>query len=229
MRKVQALAIMAALGLWACDKKEEATAEPAAPAEVVEAVEAGEAEAGAAAVAGSDEALVATIGKPAPDFELKDEAGKSHKLSDYKGKIVVLEWTNPDCPYVVRHYEAKTMSKTWEKLGEDKIVWLAVDSSNFVKPEASSEWKSKDGFKHPVLQDPSGTVGKLYEAKTTPHMYIVDTEGVLRYNGAIDNDPRGKEEKVTNYVDEAVSALLEGKDVPNSSTKPYGCSVKYSS
>jgi peroxiredoxin len=232
MKGTKILILMAAMGLWACDKETEAVAEPAeAVQEVAQAAEEKVEEAGAAvADAAKEEAMtVATVGKRAPEFELKDESGKTHKLSDYKGKIVVLEWTNPDCPYVVRHYEAKTMQKTWEKFGPEKVVWLAVDSSNFVKPESSTEWKGKEGFGYPVLQDPSGTVGKLYEAKTTPHMYIVDAEGVLRYNGAIDDDPRGKSEAPTNHVEQALGALLEGKDVPQTNTKPYGCSVKYSS
>lgn len=227
--KVQNWLVMAAIvGLgWGCDKPEEApTAQPAEVAkEEVEAPTPAVEPAAAAAEA----ATTATVGKVAPDFELKDETGKAHKLSDYKGKIVVLEWTSPECPYVVRHYDKDTMQTSWDKLGNDKVVWLAVDSSNFVTPESATEWKGKEGFKYPVLQDPAGDVGKLYEAKTTPHMYVIDAEGTLRYAGAIDNDPRGKEEKITNYVEEAVSALLEGKEVPTSNTQPYGCSVKYKS
>jgi peroxiredoxin len=152
-------------------------------------------------------------------------------LSEYKGKIVVLEWTNPECPYVVRHYQNDTMQKTLDKAGSDKIAWLAIDSSNFVKPEDSKKWKDAEGFTYPVLQDASGNTGRLYGAKTTPHMYVVDAEGVLRYSGAIDNDDRGKlsdSEKV-NYIEKTVSSLVDGEAVEKSETKPYGCSVKYSS
>jgi peroxiredoxin len=168
----------------------------------------------------------ATVGKPAPDFTLTDATGKKHTLSDYEGKMVVLEWTNPECPYVQRHYKANTMSKTHEAIGED-VVWLAIDSSNFVKPEDSKAWRKKHGFDHPILQNPSGDVGKMYEAKTTPHMYVIDKEGVLRYQGAIDDSPMGKKESPTNYVKQAVQAIKNGEEVPNKSTKPYGCSVKY--
>lgn len=211
---------------WGCETKQDvATAEPAETVKLVDEAPVESAVEPAAVVA----PMTATVGKAAPDFELKDEQGTSYKLSDYKGKIVVLEWTSPKCPYVLRHYEKATMQTTWNKLGNENVVWLAVDSSSFVTPESSSEWKGAEGFKYPLLQDPAGDVGKLYEAKTTPHMYVIDAEGTLRYAGAIDNDPRGKEENVTNYVDDAVSALLQGKEVSKSNTQPYGCSVKYKS
>ena len=181
----------------------------------------------------ADQAVTAAVGKPAPGFELEDEAGKTHKLADYKGKIVVLEWTNPECPYVQRHKgEEKTMTKTHKALGgSEEIVWLAIDSSDFVKPEASKKSKKEWGFDHPVLQDPSGEVGKLYAAKTTPHMYVIDKEGVLRYKGAIDDDPRGKKaaKERTNYVSQAVQALQNGEELAKTETKAYGCSVKYDS
>jgi peroxiredoxin len=246
LRLLIATLLVSGATLTACDKGAETTegAEAVETAEGEAAPEGegekaeGEAEETAqageegAAAAGSDEAApTATVGKPAPDFELTDEAGKAHKLSDYKGKIVVLEWTNPDCPYVARHYKDATMQKTLEKAGADKIVWLAVDSTKTVKPEGSAKWKESEGFSYPVLQDPSGEVGKLYGAKTTPHMYVVDAEGTLRYSGAIDDDDRGtkKPEERVNYVEGAVNALVEGKELETSETKPYGCSVKYRS
>ncbi len=173
----------------------------------------------------------AELGKPAPDFKLEDETGEVHQLSDYEGKTVVLEWTSPECPYVVRHYkEAETMTKTLDTLGgSDKVKWLAIDSSHFNKPKDSKKWKEKQGFGYPVLQDPEGQVGKIYGAKTTPHMYVVDKEGVLRYKGAIDDDPRGDKtyDKRTNYVAQAVQALHNGEDISPKTTDPYGCSVKY--
>jgi len=171
----------------------------------------------------------AEVGKPAPDFTLTDASGKEHKLSDYKGKHVVLEWTNPTCPYVVRHYDAKTMTTTADKSG-DEVVWLAVDSSNFVKAEDAKSWKDKHGISYPILLDPSGDVGRTYAAKTTPHMFVVDKEGTLRYSGAIDDDPRGeKKDGATNYISATLEALKAGKEVETSQTKPYGCSVKYGS
>lgn len=229
----------------ACEKKEEAAAGDD-QAEAVEAegevageqaegeANAGEGEQGASAKAGEDaegkEAKTAVVGEPAPDFELKDDTGKAHKLSDYKGKMVVLEWTRPACPYVERHYEAGTMTKTQAAIGDD-VVWLAIDSSQDVTVEHTMEAKKEWSFDHPVLQNPEGDVGKLYEAKTTPHMYVIDKEGVLRYKGAIDDDERGKKkaEERTNYVTQAVQALQKGEEVPTKETKPYGCSVKYGS
>ena len=172
----------------------------------------------------------AQVGKPAPAFTLKDETGKEHSLAQYKGKVVVLEWTNPECPFVQRHYTADTMATTLKGFDAKKVVWLAVDSTSSNTPDKSAAWKKTEGFTYPVLQDASGTVGKSFGAKTTPHMYVIDEQGVVRYAGAIDDDPRGnKKEGTTNYVKTAVDALLSGKPVPASTTEPYGCSVKYKS
>jgi peroxiredoxin len=223
----------------ACDKQEaQADQAEAVETEQAEANEGEEAEQGAAAKADeaneaekAEEQTTAVVDKPAPDFKLKDEAGNAHKLSDYKGKIVVLEWTNPDCPYVERHKgEEKTMTETHKALGED-VVWLAVDSTKSVTPESAKKAKDEWGFAQPVLLDPAGETGKMYGAKTTPHMYVIDKEGVLRYQGAIDDDARdkkAKEERV-NYVSQAVQAVQKGEDVAKKETKPYGCSVKYGS
>lgn len=180
--------------------------------------------------AATKDATTVAVGKPAADFTLKDETGKEHKLSAYKGKIVVLEWTNPECPYVVRHYDKKadTMSKTQKASGDD-VVWLAVDSSNFVKADAAAKWKKEKGFAYPVLLDANGATGRTYGAKTTPHMFVIDKEGKLAYSGAIDDNPRGDKKEAKNYVLSAVKSLKEGKKVEVSETKPYGCSVKYKS
>jgi peroxiredoxin len=172
-------------------------------------------------------AAAADVGQPAPDFTLKDENGVQHSLGDYRGKVVVLEWTNPECPYVRRHYADKTMQKTLAAYGSKPVVWLVVDSSYFNTPEKSAAWKREQGFTPPVLQDPSGTVGHAYAAKTTPEMYVIDAQGVLRYAGAIDDDPRGRNASAVNYVRQAVDALESGKTVPVTSSPPYGCSVKY--
>jgi len=169
----------------------------------------------------------AEVGKAAPSFELEDEAGKVHRLSDYKGKVVVLEWTNPECPFVKRHYAAKTMETTHKGFAGKDVVWLAIDSTSHNTPQKSAAWKKEAGFSHPVLQDPSGATGKAYGAKTTPHMYVIDGEGVVRYAGGIDDDPRGKSAKPNNHVKAAVTAVLAKQVPPAQSTKPYGCSVKY--
>jgi peroxiredoxin len=163
----------------------------------------------------------------APDFELTDHMGKTHKLSDYQGKVVVLEWTNPQCPFVVRHYKADTMTNLAAKYGED-IVWLAVDSSNFVTAESATKWAKAEGIEYPILLDASGEIGRMYEAKTTPHMFVIGTEGEVLYNGAIDDDASGKSENPNNYVEAAVASALAGQPVETAQTKPYGCSVKYS-
>ncbi len=172
-------------------------------------------------------AAAVEVGQPAPDFALKDERGAQHSLAEYRGKVVVLEWTNPECPFVQRHYADKTMQKTLAAFGGKPVVWLVVDSSYSNTPEKSSAWKREQGFTPPVLQDQSGTVGQAYGAKTTPHMFVVDAQGVLRYAGAIDDDPRGRNTSAVNYVRQAVDALEAGQPVPVTSSPPYGCTVKY--
>ena len=171
----------------------------------------------------------AEVGKPAPAFTLKDETGKTHSLSQYQGKVVVLEWTNPGCPFVQRHYQAKTMQNTLQSLSGKNVVWLAVDSTSTDTADTALSWKKEQGFSYPMLRDTEGTVGHAYGAKTTPHMYVIDEKGVLRYSGAIDDDPRGKSATPVNHVKAAVDAVLSGKPVPEASTEPYGCSVKYKS
>ena len=173
----------------------------------------------------------AKVGEPAPDFTLADTTGKEHSLSDFKGKTVGLEWTNQACPYVERHYKAETMAKTHEAVGKDDVVWLSIDSTHSRDTKELKTWKEEQGFDYPVLADKDGKVGKMYKAKTTPHMYVIDKEGVLQYAGAIDNAPRGekKEGEVVNYVEEAVKAVKKGEAPKKAETKPYGCSVKYAS
>ncbi len=169
------------------------------------------------------------VGKPAPEFTLKDQSGKAHTLSNYKGKTVVLEWTNPECPFVVRHYKTKTMTTLANVYANKNVVWLAIDSSHFITPDQSKAWAKKHKINYPTLQDPKGEVGKLYAAKTTPHMFVIDKEGILRYKGAIDNDSWGSKstKKLKNYVDNSIQALQKGGSPSPNSTKPYGCSVKY--
>jgi peroxiredoxin len=169
----------------------------------------------------------AQVGQPAPAFSVKDESGTVRQLSEYKGKVVVLEWTNPECPFVKRHYQAKTMSRTQAGLDASKVVWLAVDSTSTHAAKDAQAWKQQQGITYPILLDTDGKVGQAYGAKTTPHMYVIDAQGVLRYAGAIDDDARGSSKSPTNHVKAAVDAVLSGKAVPASTTKPYGCSVKY--
>ncbi|MEX2207981.1 MAG: redoxin domain-containing protein [Myxococcota bacterium] len=169
----------------------------------------------------------AAVGKPAPDFTAMDETGASYELAKLRGKAVVLEWTNPDCPFVERHYSADTMEKLATTLGAKDVVWLAVNSTHSNTPADTKAWKAAQGFAYPTLQDADGTIGHLYGARTTPHLFVIDADGVLRYAGAIDDDPDGDSATPTNYVGKAVAALLASSTPDPSETKPYGCSVKY--
>lgn len=177
----------------------------------------------------ADKSTRAKLGEKAPNFELTDAKGEKHQLSDFKGKVIVLAWTNPDCPYIVRHNEAQTLEKLAEAYNDKDVVVLNIDSTRSATVERTKETAEEYDLTLPVLHDTSGAVGRMYDAKTTPHLYVIDKEGKLVYQGAIDNDPRGRlsaEEKV-NYVAEALDAVLAGKEVKTPSTKPYGCSVKY--
>lgn len=177
----------------------------------------------------------AELGKPAPEFMLKDVEGKEHKLSDQKGRVVVLEWTCCECPFVVRHQKTeKTMQSTFAKFDGKDVVWFAVDSTKpdfkdgYTEEEIKDWAKSEDvNLPYPVLRDADGSVGHLYGAKSTPHMFVIDKEGVLVYEGAIDDDPSGDKEDVTNFVADAVTAALAGEDVKVAHHPQYGCSVKY--
>ncbi len=172
----------------------------------------------------------AEIGKPAPEFALKDANGKEVSLASFKGKVVVLEWTNHTCPFVKRHQgQQKTMQKTFAKFAGKPVAWLAIDSSRYCeeKIDGIREWIKTNDIKFPILMDAKGKVGHIYGAKTTPHMYVIDQKGVLAYAGAIDDDPQGDKESPKNYVEDAVNALLKGSTVATARTKSYGCSVKY--
>lgn len=173
-----------------------------------------------------------TVGETAPAFQLKDLNGKTHSLADYKGKTVVLEWVNPECPFSDRHAREKTMNTVAKKHGE--VVWLGINSTNaahanFLKPADHLAWAKKNGVEYTILYDETGKVGKAYDAKTTPHLYIVDKDGKIAYNGAIDDDAMGRTEKAkrVNYVDGGLLAEKAGRNPEPATTKPYGCSVKY--
>jgi peroxiredoxin len=164
----------------------------------------------------------------APEFALANYDGKMVSLSDYKGKIVVLEWFNYECPFVKYHYEqAKTMIELPNKYKDKGVVWLAINSTKHLTTEGNKEFAEKFKLSYPILDDRTGAAGHLYGAKTTPHMFIIDAKGNIAYSGAIDNSPMGKEKNVINYVDKALSELTAGKEVSTPTTAAYGCSVKY--
>lgn len=176
------------------------------------------------------------IDQPAPDFALKDIDGKEHKLSDFKGKYVVLEWVNYDCPFVKKHYSSGNMQKLQAMYGKKDVVWLSICSSapgkqgHFPIADLKKRMETEKALPTAYLLDESGVAGKLYNAKTTPHMFVVDPKGILRYAGAIDDTPSTKTSDIatsTNYVSSSLDALMAGKSVATKSSTPYGCSVKY--
>ena len=181
-------------------------------------------------------ALAARVGEAAPDFTATDSNGKSHHLADYKGKYVVLEWHNQGCPYTRKHYESGNMQRLQKEWTGKGIVWFTVISSapgtqGYVTASDENDYvKRMHAVPTAVLLDPDGTVGHLYAAKTTPHMYIIDPKGTLIYNGAIDDHPTsdpGDIPNSKNYVSAALEQVMSGKAVTDAATRPYGCSVKY--
>jgi peroxiredoxin len=178
-----------------------------------------------------------TVGQPAPAFSAVDAAGKPVSLADFKGKTVVLEWVNPGCPFVKKHYGAGNMQSTQKAAAADGVVWLTVSSTHpssadYKKPAELAAWvQSQNAAATRVVMDDSGANGKAWAAKTTPHLYIVDQDGKLAYAGAIDSIPSAKADdiaKATNYVTQALGEIKAGKPVSKPATAPYGCSVKYS-
>ena len=173
-----------------------------------------------------------TVGEKGPAFSLKGVDGKTYSLADYKGKVVVLEWVNPECPFSDRHAREKTMSELVKKHGE--VVWLGINSTsashaNYLKPAEHQAWAQKNGVNYAILYDETGKTGKAYDAKTTPHLFIIDKDGTIAYNGAIDDDPPGRKAKDqrSNFVNAGLFAEKSGKNPDPASTKPYGCSIKY--
>jgi peroxiredoxin len=178
----------------------------------------------------------AAVGQPAPDFALKDLDGRPVKLSDHRGKVVVLEWFNPGCPFVVASHTRGTLAGAAEREARAGVVWLAVNSGApgkqghgvEVNRAAAKDW----GMAHPVLLDESGEVGKAYGATNTPHMFVVDADGTLVYRGAIDNSPDGEGASpqggtLVEYVTAALEDVRAGRPVRTAETKAYGCGVKY--
>lgn len=191
----------------------------------------------AVSVAISAPALAAPkIGAAAPHFTAVDTNGKTHNLADYKGKTVVLEWHNVDCPFVKKHYNSGNMQALQKAATADGVAWLTVNSSakglqGHLTPQAANELlAAQKAAPTAYLLDTDGTVGRLYEAKTTPHMYVIDPKGTLVYMGAIDDKPTANPEDIktaNNYVTAALASLKANKPVENAATKPYGCAVKY--
>jgi len=175
------------------------------------------------------------IGQPAPDFTLTDLQGNEHTLSEYtaKGQTVVLEWFSPVCPFVKKHYreDTGTMLAIQQELKDQPVVWLRINSAKASHPAAdldlNKETAKKWGITTPILLDPDGTVGRSYQAKRTPEMYIINPQGELIYHGAIDNDGRAVKPGEINYVRNALTQTLAGESITTSTTKPYGCTIKY--
>lgn len=176
------------------------------------------------------------VGNPAPDFTGMDTQGKTHRLEDYRGKTVVLEWTNHDCPYVRKHYGASNMQNQQREAAAQGVIWLSVISSapgqqGHVSPaEAEQLTRSRNAAPHAVLLDPAGQIGRAYGAKTTPHMYIIDPAGQLIYMGGIDSLTTADQADIpqaTQYVRVALQERAAHQPISTPVTRPYGCSVKY--
>ena len=181
-------------------------------------------------------AYAARVGSPAPAFTGTDTHGRAHKLSDYRGKFVVLEWTNKDCPYTRKQYDSGNMQKLQKEWTAKGVVWLTILSSapgkqGYMTAAEENAWMAKvHAAPTATILDPSGTIGLAYEAKTTPHMFVIDPAGTLIYDGAIDDHPTTNVADVPvskNYVSAALKEAMAGEPVALAVTRPYGCSVKY--
>ena len=190
----------------------------------------------AATAALSAAAALAAVSGPAPGFTLTDTTGKTVQLADYRGKYVVLEWTNPECPFVRKHYSSGNMQGLQKEYGARDVVWLAVNSTNsssseFKTPAEMSAWmRTQNAVPSATLIDSTSSAGRAYGAKTTPEMFLIDPTGKVLYQGAIDDKRSANPADVktaNNYVRAALTEALAGKPVTVASTTPYGCSVKY--
>ena len=177
-----------------------------------------------------------TPGSPAPDFTLADTTGRSVQLADYRGKFVVLEWTNPECPFVRKHYVSSNMQDLQKEWGAREVVWLSINSTNASHPEwktpgQMADWMRAQGAaQKATLQDGTSATGRAYGAKTTPQMFVIDPAGKVLYNGAIDDRRSANPadaKAARNYVRAALTEALVGRPVSVAATTPYGCSVKY--
>lgn len=187
-----------------------------------------------AALLGNAQAI--TVGQSAPDFTLQDVSGKTVKLSDYRGRHVVLEWNNPGCPFVLKHYRSGNMQALQKEAAAKNVVWLAINSTetghgDYLSPAQLGRWmQEQQAAPGATLMDEEGKVGRAYGARTTPHMYIVDPQGRLIYAGGIDSIPSARTDDIktaTNYVRTGLAETLAGKPISQASTRPYGCSIKY--
>jgi glutathione peroxidase-family protein len=178
----------------------------------------------------------ATVGESAPAFSLIDSHGQTHSLSDFRGKTVVLEWTNAECPFVKKHYDSGNMQKQQAGAVADGVIWLTINSGapgkqgHVSSEQANAIQKNWKAASTAYLIDADGKVGRAYDAKTTPHMYVIDADGVLRYNGAIDSiasADKGDLAKAVQFVPSALAAVADGEAPDPALTRPYGCSVKY--
>jgi peroxiredoxin len=194
------------------------------------------ASASALTIAGPQALAVAKTGAPAPAFTGTDSKGAQHTLAGYRGKTVVLEWTNHECPYTVKHYATGNMQALQAAAADAGVVWLTVVSSRAGEQghvdaaQADRLTATRNARPAAVLLDPTGQIGQLYDARTTPHMYVIDGAGMLVYMGAIDDRPtasHGSVKGARNYVREALDAVAAGRPVAVASTRPYGCSIKY--
>jgi AhpC/TSA family len=177
-----------------------------------------------------------TVGQQAPDFIAVDTAGKQHRLSEFAGKFVVLEWTNPGCPFVRKHYGSGNMPATQKAATSKGVVWLAINSteraaSDYLKPPALEAWMHEhSSAPTAVLMDEDGVIGRAYGARTTPHIFIVDPKGTLVYAGGIDSIASARLEDIktaANYVNQALGEVFDGKAISAATTRPYGCAIKY--
>lgn len=176
------------------------------------------------------------VGAPAPGFTGTDSDGASRTLADYAGRTVVLEWTNHGCPYVQKHYETGNMQRLQKMAADEDVVWLTVISSrpgtqgHVSAVEANALTESRDAAPAAVILDPSGEIGRLYDAQVTPHMYVIDPQGMLVYMGGIDDKPTSRHSSVEgahNYVLAALDSVQAGEPVATPTARPYGCTVKY--
>jgi len=236
-----ALTCSLGLVLMGCEKEDYTQADgglaPVTPASDVVQAPAANAETATNGATDAAAAAEGAVTNAAPAFSLPGIDGQTYSLADYKGKWVILEWTNPDCPFVMKHYDSGNMQSLQAKYGgRDDVMWMSVGSSS---PGEQGHF-SADGWKdvmnkkaskaEAMLMDPSGDVGRLYDAKTTPHMYVINPEGQLVYQGAIDSIKSARQsdiEKSENYVTTVMDAVLAGEPSPVSQTTAYGCSVKY--
>jgi filamentous hemagglutinin family protein len=168
---------------------------------------------------------VTQIGSPVANFTLSDSWGHPVKLSDFLGKYVVLEWFNPDCPAVKRHYEQKTMQNLAYEFLSQNVIWLAINSTHYMTQEDNQRWRQLNQIFYRILDDHQGLVGQRLQAAFTPEIFIINPKGILMYRGAVDNAPQGV--ATFNYVQAALTELIQGKKITYPKTQAYGCAVKY--